>query len=195
MTEDRLIARRTTEARDLAPRPVDLDGQRLGVLDCGDEGSARFLDLLTVRLEKRHFLSAVVRVRKPDPDQASPAELLDQLAEQCDVVVTGICRSAPAAESTATDAGALERLSVPCAILVAAEVRSEAQQSMTAHGYAAGSIVELPRSPYADREVAQALVGESFRAVERVLTVGERFPKPVEPARPAQRNGEVSCEC
>lgn len=196
MTDNALETVRTTGAHDLAPRPAELDGQRLGVLDTGFGSSAQFLDLLRVRLEKRHFLSAVVRMAKPSQDQACPTDLLEQLAEQCDVVVTGVSGSVGTAVSAAVDVIALERLSVACALIVTAEVRSEVQQSLAAQGYEASrSIVVLPRSLHAGRNAAQALVEVSFRAVERVLTTGASAPGPVEPRRPAQRNGEVSCEC
>ncbi|MBA2555541.1 MAG: hypothetical protein H0V10_18005, partial [Geodermatophilaceae bacterium] len=98
-----------TEPTPLAPRPAELDDRILGVLDTGAEGSSRFLDLLVARLEQRHFLTAVLRVAKPNDWEACPASLLDQLAGQCDVVVIGVCQSSAAAAVTALDAASLER--------------------------------------------------------------------------------------
>ncbi|MBA3280351.1 MAG: hypothetical protein H0U22_16910 [Geodermatophilaceae bacterium] len=181
---------------DLAPRPVELDGQRLGVLESEVGPSSVYLDLLTARLEKRHFLATVVRVGRPDDQPASPNELLEQLSEQCDVVIIGVCSSIQAAHDAAFDAEALERLSVPCALVLTPDVRSAAEQILATHGYDGNqSIVELPRSPQADRADVQALVEASFRGVERVLTASGSARPPAEPRTPVQRNGEVSCEC
>lgn len=164
-----MIAVRASEAPDLAPRPVDLDGQRLGVLDTGAEDNARFLHQLTARLEKRHFLAAIVRVTKPSEHQPCPAEVLDRLAEQCDVVVTGACRSAEDARASAADAAAFERRSVPCAVVVATGT---------------SALADVP-----------ALVEASFRDVERVLTGGPGRSQPPQARAEPGGNGEVSCEC
>ena len=108
----------------LAPRPVELDGQRLGLLESGAGRSSVFLDLLTAKLEKRHFLTAVLRVGKPDDQPVSSPELLGQVAEQCDVVILGVCSSIQSAQQAAIDAGVLEKLSVPCAIVLSADFRA-----------------------------------------------------------------------
>lgn len=103
---------------ELAPRLVELDGATVGVLATratGAADSARYLDQLTARLEKRHFLAAVVRVVKPTDREPCPASTLDELAQRCDVVIIGVAETAEIAACVALDAVALERMSVPCA--------------------------------------------------------------------------------
>ncbi|MDQ3463565.1 MAG: hypothetical protein M3500_02380 [Actinomycetota bacterium] len=174
-----------------APRPTDLDGRALGVLDTGDEDSCRFLDLLVARLEKRHFLSAVVRISKPSDQQPCPIPLLQQLAEECDVVVTGVCATVDSAECASLDAVSLERLLVPCAVVVTAETRGR----LEVRGYDDSTSIELPRNPHADTDDVQALVEGSFREIERVLTVARGPGQQRQPGAISPHGGEVTCEC
>ncbi len=178
-----------TEPPLLAPRPADLDDRTLGVLDTGAEDSSRFLDLLVARLEQRHFLSAVVRVTKPSDREACPAVLLDQLAGQSDVVVTGVCQDSAAAAVTALDAASLERRIVPCAVILTDDVPA----GTWADGGERQQFVGLTGSPLgrSDDELGQ-LVEESFRAVERAV---RSYPGDGPSAESPRQDGEIGCEC
>jgi len=194
---------------ELAPRPVELDGVTVGVLAAratAAADSAHYLDQLTARLEKRHFLATVIRVVKPTDHEPCPASTLDELAQRCDVVIIGVAQTAESAEFVALDAVALERMSVPCAVLIRDGLGSVVQQACTANGYdGQSSAIELSLPAAGQPIDVQALVEASFRDVERVLTAdpsaGVRqqtasvAPQPPEPRGPAPRNGEVSCEC
>lgn len=125
-----------------------------------------------------------------------PTELLEQLADQCDVVVTGVGQAAEAAGFTAVDAVALERASVPCAVLVSAGLGSAVRQAFAANGYdQSDSVIELGVPSRGQPADVQALIEASFRDVERALIHSDRAREPLEAPRPVQRNGEVSCEC
>ncbi len=181
----------TEDVRDLAPRPVELDGATLGVLDTGSDESAHYLDLLTAKLEKRHFLSAVVRVAKPAERQDCPPTLLQDLARRCDVVVIGVARTVEAVDCAARDAAALEQASVASAVLVEDGLGLSLQAVLGTYGYGLyESVIELTHPAQEVTDVHDR-VEASFRDVERALTAGDLAA----PATPAPRNGEVSCEC
>ncbi len=190
----------------LAPRPEELDGQVLGILDSGTPGSARFLERLTARLEKRHYLSDIVRLAKPDDRQACPPALLEQLIATCDVVVTGVGQDSEGAPAAVADAVSLERQSVPCAVLFVDDCRPAALAAVAGHGYRDRlSLIGLLGSPR-DRSDAETdqLVEACFRHVEQALCRDPSAPAAIDPtavptpasteARPANKDG-ITCEC
>lgn len=152
------------------------------MLTIGAEGGSPFLELLTARLATRHYFSAVVGISKPTDRQAFPTALLAELAQRCDVVLTGVCLTVDAAAYTALDAAALEQLSVPCAVVATADVADGVREELIALGYDGGAAV------------VQTLVQDSCRDVERVLTAG-RGAGQQEPGQRFPRTGEVTCEC
>ncbi|MGI8692523.1 MAG: UGSC family (seleno)protein [Geodermatophilaceae bacterium] len=193
-----------TEPTPLAPRPAELDDRILGVLDTGAEGSSRFLDLLVARLEQRHFLTAVLRVAKPNDREPCPAALLEQLTDRADVVVTGVCQSSAVAAVTALDAASLKRRVIPCAVVLTDDVPPEA--SAAAGGDAPLAFVQLRGSPRGlSDEALGRLVEESFRDVERAVRSQPRHhasadspradPPTHFPPRRRREYGEIRCEC
>jgi hypothetical protein len=73
-----------------APRPADLQGKRVGLLANGKPNSQDFLTALGTLLRDRHGAVPLVLVGKPSASRVAPADTLDQLAAQCDVVVTAV---------------------------------------------------------------------------------------------------------
>ena len=74
----------------LAERPAELAGLRVGLLDNGKAGVARFLDHLEAALGEQFAGLQFVRARKPNASRPAPADTLDQLAAQSDVVVSAV---------------------------------------------------------------------------------------------------------
>ena len=72
----------------LAFRPPDLNGKIIGLLDNGKRNFDVYLDC-TEELLKEKFSFATVRRRKPSPLRGIPRDLLDEMAEQCDTIITG----------------------------------------------------------------------------------------------------------
>lgn len=180
----------------LATRPVELDGRSLGMLATGGAETAPFLGLLITKLKKRHFLTAVVRVDKPGDREPGPAQLLDQLAARCDVVLAGVVESVEAAAALASDAANFERLGLPCAVVVTADLASSTRRAMSAQGFDdIGSVVALGGRLETDPAAVQALVDGCYRAVESALTSSQAAGPRPNKSVPTQRNGEVSCEC
>jgi hypothetical protein len=65
-----------------APRPTDLRGKRVGLLANGKPNSKEFLTALGA--------VPLMLLGKPSSSRVAPADTLDQLAAQCDVVVTAV---------------------------------------------------------------------------------------------------------
>lgn len=179
----------------LAPRPLDLDDARLGVLDSGEDGSAALLESLIARLKRRHFLSEVVHLAKPSAGQPCAVDLLAQMAERCEVMILGVARSGEAAVALAADATVLESRHVPCAVLAWPRACAATHGSSIAGRPFEDSAIELGEGPHEDPTVLQKLVEDSFRRVEQALMRPDSTDPAAQPPATIARNGEVSCEC
>lgn len=73
----------------LALRSLDLRGKRLGLLDNSKPNARELLEEVAHALDERYELASVVVVRKPTMSVPAAEQLLERLAEECDVVLTG----------------------------------------------------------------------------------------------------------
>ena len=74
----------------MAVRPDTLDGKVVGFLDNGKDNADKLLDLVAEIVAKRHKLAGAVRRRKPNGSKGAPPEMLDEMAEECDVAIVGV---------------------------------------------------------------------------------------------------------
>jgi len=75
----------------LAPRRVrDLNGKTIGLLHSTKHNSDRVLDGLAELLQGRWAVKKVIRERKPTFARPVPMEQAKALADQVDIVLTGI---------------------------------------------------------------------------------------------------------
>jgi diacylglycerol kinase family enzyme len=74
----------------VAKRVGDLDGKVLGLLHNGKVNADRLLELVREQLDARYRLRDVVMVRKPSASRVAEDAVLDQLARECDAVVTAV---------------------------------------------------------------------------------------------------------
>jgi predicted GTPase len=75
----------------LAPRRIrDLNGKTVALLHSTKHNSDRVLDALAELLESRWAVKKVIRDRKPTFARPVPAEQARALADQADLVLTGI---------------------------------------------------------------------------------------------------------
>ena len=74
----------------MAERPDTLNGKVLGLLDNHKLNANNLLDDIERLLSERYEFAEVVRTFKPDVSRPAPSDTLDELIEQCDVVVTAI---------------------------------------------------------------------------------------------------------
>ncbi len=74
----------------VAKRVADLDGKVLGLLHNGKVNGDHLLDLVREQLAARYGVRDFVVVRKPSASRVADDAVLDQLARECDAVVTAI---------------------------------------------------------------------------------------------------------
>ncbi len=122
-----------TTSVELVPRPASFAGLTVGWLDNGKPNSDRMLALLADLFTGEGARERVER-RKPNIGRVAPAALIDELAQRCDVVVTGVGDCAGCCSCTVQDAIALERRGVPTYVLATTELVTIARIAATAAG-------------------------------------------------------------
>lgn len=118
---------------ELAARPANLTGCRLGILDNGKPNSDALLTQLASRLA-RVGLRTQGQVRKPNIGRLAPPEMLDILAASHDLVLTGVGDCAGCCSCTANDGIALERRGIPTLVVCTSEFLTAARIAATAAG-------------------------------------------------------------
>jgi len=74
----------------LARRRADLAGARVGILDNSKEKADEILRRLEERLKERFAVGPVIWRRKAFFTKQAPVALIEELARQCDVVLTAV---------------------------------------------------------------------------------------------------------
>ena len=72
----------------IAPRPETLDGTVIGLLANGKRNSDELLEMVQEVLADRYEFKSVVARNKGNASRPCPADLLEELAKQCEVVIT-----------------------------------------------------------------------------------------------------------
>lgn len=150
---------------ELAARPANLTGCRLGILDNGKPNSDALLTQLASRLA-RVGLRTQGQVRKPNIGRLAPPEMLDILAASHDLVLTGVGDCAGCCSCTANDGIALERRGIPTLVVCTSEFLTAARIAATAAGipdypfivveHPLGSLTHSQLSQRADSALEQA---------------------------------------
>jgi hypothetical protein len=107
---------RATDAT-LAPRPADLSGRRIGLLENTKHNAALLLEELAGRLEREHGAQAVLRRTKTAFALPMPDELREEFLAECDVVLVGVGDCGSCSASAVADGIAFERAGVPAAVI------------------------------------------------------------------------------
>ncbi|MFQ5846224.1 MAG: hypothetical protein ACE5IQ_00965 [Candidatus Methylomirabilales bacterium] len=84
------VAEQETEVYPLAPRVRELSGRRIGFLDNSKERADEILAVIEELLSERFVYAAVVRRRKDTYTKNASPELIEELAERCELVVTAV---------------------------------------------------------------------------------------------------------
>ena len=74
----------------LAPRPPDLAGKRIGFLDNSKEKAEEILRRIEERLRERFAVGPVLWRRKEFYTKPAPTPFIEELARQCDVVISAV---------------------------------------------------------------------------------------------------------
>jgi hypothetical protein len=85
-----LTERPAAEGLTLAPRPADLTGVKVGLLENGKQNAKRFLEDVATVLRDRYGAGDAQLRRKEIFSQPAPGELVEELSSLSDVVVIGI---------------------------------------------------------------------------------------------------------
>ena len=82
------IDERVRTPEPLAPRNAAIDGATIALLDIWKNRGAEFLDRLEVQLQTHG--ATTMRFSKPTFSRPAPAELIEEVARQSDLVVEGL---------------------------------------------------------------------------------------------------------
>ncbi len=80
----------TSEAISMAPRPADLSGKVLGILDNTKEQADIILQTLGEALREKYGVKEVIMRRKEHYSKPAPDEMIEEMADQCDVVICAL---------------------------------------------------------------------------------------------------------
>lgn len=110
----------TTASTTLNPRPTEVRGLVVGLLDNGKPNSDRFLEALGDELRRR---GAVVPppVRKANIGRLAAPELITELSRSCDLVVTGVGDCAGCCSCSTHDAISVENQGRPTVVVCTTE--------------------------------------------------------------------------
>ena len=72
----------------LAPRCDDLNGKVVGLLSNGKRNADKLLDEVYALIQDTYEFKGVVRLNKKDSSRPAPKHIVDELLEQCDLVIT-----------------------------------------------------------------------------------------------------------
>jgi len=78
-----------TEAFQLPERPASLDGKVLGILVHNKWHAPIFFGFVEKKLREKYDIKQVIWGRKEFTSKPAPANLVDEMASQCDVAITG----------------------------------------------------------------------------------------------------------
>jgi hypothetical protein len=101
----------------LAPRPADLRGATVGLLDNTKHNAALFLAELGRLLVHRYGAAGVMARTKPVFAQPAPEDLRKELTGQCDVIITGVGDCGSCSASAVMDGVAFENDGTPIAVI------------------------------------------------------------------------------
>lgn len=118
----------------LAVRPADLAGKRLGLLANTKRNAGVFLEEVATLLESRYGAKAVITRTKPSIVHPAPAEIVEDLKAECDVVVVGVGDCGSCSASAVADGLQLEAAGIPTVVLVSDAFRVSADAMAALQG-------------------------------------------------------------
>lgn len=101
----------------LAPRPGDLDGIRLGLLENGKQNARLFLEEVAGVLRERYGVGDVRLHRKEVFTAPAPPELVEEMSAESDAILVGIGDCGSCSASAIADGVLFERAGRPAAVI------------------------------------------------------------------------------
>ncbi len=118
----------------VAPRVAALAGLRLGVLDNSKWNANKLLRGSLALLQGQHEFATVNYYVKHSFSKDAAPELIEQMARECDIVLTAIGDCGSCCSCCVRDGIALERLGVPSAVIITTEFLRETKLTRAAIG-------------------------------------------------------------
>jgi hypothetical protein len=101
----------------LAPRPPDLAGVRIGLLNNTKHNAALLLAEIGNFLAAEHSVSVTIAETKPNFAAPAPADLVQRFRRECDVVITGVGDCGSCSASAVADGIVFEQAGLPAAVI------------------------------------------------------------------------------
>ena len=157
-------------SRPLADRKTDLKGLRLGILDNSKWNANKLLRGAAAALSDEIDFAAVnYYVKTHGFSTDAPAQMIRQIADECDVVLTAIGDCGSCCSCCIRDAIALEDLGIPAAPIITTEFVNETRLTRAAVGMPdlRPVVIDHPVSSITDEEVAArvAVIAEQAQEV------------------------------
>jgi hypothetical protein len=155
----------------LAQRPARLTGLRLGLLANTKRNAEQFLADVGRELAEQYGIVPVVAVKKPNIVETAPAELMAQLTEHCDIVVTGVGDCGSCSASAVADGILLEQAGIPAAVIISDAFTVSANAMADLRNAAGYAYVTTPH-PVANlaAEGVRARAAQAVPAIVALLT-------------------------
>ena len=118
----------------VAPRKTRLEGLRLGILDNSKWNANKLLRGASAALSEAIKFAAVNYYVKQSFSKDAAPELIEQIAEENDIVLTAIGDCGSCCSCCIRDSVALEKLGIPAAAIVTAEFVRETELTRRALG-------------------------------------------------------------
>jgi hypothetical protein len=101
----------------LATRPDSLSGLRLGLLANTKRNAEQFVQQVGEQLAERYGVQTVLARKKPNIVETAPEQMMADLADQCDIVVTGVGDCGSCSASAVADGLLLEQAGIPAVVI------------------------------------------------------------------------------
>ncbi len=101
----------------LAQRPDSLRGLRLGLLANAKRNAEPFVRRVGQQLADQYGVRTVLARTKPNIVETAPEQMLAELADQCDIVVTGVGDCGSCSASAVADGLLLEQAGIPAVVI------------------------------------------------------------------------------
>jgi len=119
----------------LSPRPVDLTGLTVGLLDNTKPNATLLLEEIGAELQAQHGTGPTRLYTKDYFGTPASPDLLARIAEECDIVVTAVGDCGSCSAATVADGIMLERLGVPTVSITSDSFLMSGQAMATVQGF------------------------------------------------------------
>jgi len=158
----------------LSPRPVTLKGLTIGLLDNTKPNGTLLLENIAQELQQHHGAGETRLYTKDYFGTPLGQELLEQIAQECDVVVTAVGDCGSCSAATVADGILLERAGIPTVSITSDSFLMSGQAMASVQGFPGFEFyaVEHPMASLTAEEVRERAL-TAMPEVLRILGVEE----------------------